>query len=790
MPAVWLVAGIFGKVDVAREPDELFFRITWAMSVQVAGLVLCLLAGRAVMKDMGAAIEHLEAASRAVVAGEAAGDVGGEARADEIGQLADALREMVEVNGADRRKLIQGNVALLKANDRLAQANIDLESASVRVRQLAAEAGAANVAKRNFLAVMSHEIRTPVNGIIGMTELALRTRLNAEQRDYLETVNSSAQSLLDLLNDILDFSKIEAGKLELERADFKLREVLDETLAAYAPRAHAKGLELLLDVRGNVPEILTGDSHRLRQVILNLISNAVRFTSCGEVVVRVEPEAAEVSDAMLRFTVTDTGCGIPAAKRGVIFEAFAQADGSTTRQFGGTGLGLTISRELVSLMQGEIGVSSEMGRGSTFTFTAKFSVRATATPELQKVLAGRRALVFEPHSLGASLIREKLAEMEVESVCSGSADAALRLMQQEAFDFLIVDTFRSPAELPRFIVEVNRIGAGAKRPAIVAMKGAHLQVGEEAVGVAGYLLKPVSARRLRSVLYAALSTGEAREPRPEPAKPEMPHGRRLRILVGEDNATNRRIVSTFLGSMGHAVTLCSDGEETIAKWEDGSFDLILMDLQMPKLDGMAAARLIRTYEQERNLEKTAIIALSANVMKGIREECLNAGMDGYLGKPMREHELLRCIESVIPGLDCDASCDMERAAPPAMFDAGKRFCFDVAALLASVGGSRSTLAGLLSDCRDEDMPEMMEAIRSALANSDLKNLARAAHAVKGVVGVFHAPRAKAAAARLEESARKETAEDLQREAEELRDAVSELLSDLSAFLSDSMGPVV
>ncbi|MEK0451104.1 MAG: Signal transduction histidine-protein kinase BarA [Verrucomicrobiota bacterium] len=786
IPAVWLVKGILSVGDSMVDPGELFMRIIWALSIQGAGLALCFIYGRAVIRDMSTAMSVLEAASRAVIEGDSAVDIRGEPRSDEIGRLADVLREMLEVNGADRRKLIEGNVALLVANDRLAQANMDLESASGKVRQLAAEAGAANVAKRNFLAVMSHEIRTPVNGIIGMTELALQTQLSAEQRDYLDTVNSSAQSLLDLLNDVLDFSKIEAGKLELERADFKIRDMLDETLAAYAPRAHSKGLELLLDVRSDVPETLIGDSHRLRQVILNLVSNAIRFTSCGEVVVRVETERADwnAGDAILRFSVIDSGCGIPASKTGVIFEAFAQADGSITRQFGGTGLGLSISRELVGLMQGEIRVTSEVDRGSIFTFTARLGIRAGATPELPMVLAGRRALLFEPHPLSASLIQEKLGAMNVTCICCGGADAAITQVQDGGFDFLIVDTFRSPAELPRFVAAAARAGASGRRPSIVALRGSHLQGGGELEGVAGILLKPVGARRLRSLLYSALTPSELRERKCEPSETRAPHGRRLRILVAEDNATNRRIVKGFLSNWGHSVTLCEDGEDAMSKWEDGAFDLILMDLQMPKLDGIAAARRIRAFEAERKLDRTPIIALTANVLKGIRDECAKAGMDGYLGKPMREHDLLRALEEAVPGLHRSEAGSERRSAEGSGLRPGASYCFDAAALLSSVGGSRATVAGLLSDCRDEDLPEMMTAVESALSAGDCRSLARAAHAIKGVVGVFQAPRAHFAALRLEAAALGESFDILRRNAEELRDAVSELLSHLEAFLSD------
>ena len=789
VPAVWLIKGVLDLGDSMVDPGALLMRIIWALSIQATGLALTFIIARAVAVDAGMALGELEAISRSATEGEFTGTIPRDARLDEVGRLADVLREMLGVHSADRRKLIEGNVALLVANDRLAQANMDLEAASGKVRQLAAEAGAANVAKRNFLAVMSHEIRTPVNGIIGMTELALKTRLTAEQRDFLDTVNASAQSLLDLLNDILDFSKIEAGKLELERSEFKLREMLDETLASYAARAHSKGLELLLEVSGDTPETLIGDSHRLRQIILNLVSNAVRFTSCGDVVVRVGVVDSGVNsnDVILNFAVSDTGCGIPEAKLGLVFEAFAQADGSTTRQYGGTGLGLSICRELVALMKGRIGVTSEVGRGSTFSFTARFAVRAGTNPELPLVLGGRRVLLFEPHALSALLIQQKLASMGVVCICSGSADIALRMVEREAFDFVLVDTFRSPSELVRFVAAAECAGVSGRRPAIIAIKGAHVQTLPESSGVSGTLLKPVTARRLRSVLYAALSPVEHREVRSVGSDVASPHGRRLRILVAEDNATNRRIVSGFLSNWGHAVTLCGDGEEAISKWEDDAFDLILMDLQMPRLDGLAAARRIRAFEVERKLDHTPIVALTANVQKGIRDDCAQSGMDGYLGKPMRELELLRCLEAVVPGLQRSERFLEGRAAEASPSPAGLAFCFDAAALLSSVGGYRETLAGLLSDCRDEDLPEMMRSIETGLTSMDCRAVARAAHAIKGVVGVFHARRAHTAAIRLERAALNESFDELRLLAEELRDAVSELLSHLESFLSDPQG---
>jgi signal transduction histidine kinase/CheY-like chemotaxis protein len=666
IPGLWLLADMEPVEEATPEQAQQFGRMAWALSVQALGLTVALLLGRTILNDVTHALHRLESSSKAITAGNTSVSVSVEDRDDEIGLLAKAMRQMVEVSSADRRKLIEGNVALLVANDRLAQANMELEGASIRVRQLAAEAGAANVAKRNFLAVMSHEIRTPVNGIIGMTELTLKTSLNAEQRDFLETVNSSAQGLLELLNDILDFSKIEAGKLELERTDFRLRDMLDETLATYAARAHTKGLELLLDVRPNVPEVLVGDPYRLRQIILNLVSNSLRFTSVGDVVVRAEMEAElplGATEVILKFSVRDTGCGIAEDKLDSIFDAFSQADGSTTRQYGGTGLGLAISRELVTLMGGNIRAQSELGQGSEFTFRARFSARVGTGGDIPVALLGKRALVIEPHLFAASLLEEKLGAMGVDCVCRADAESGMVELERTHFDFVIADTMRPTSGDAEFFKAVSLPRGSGSAPALVLLVAATNHDGRSFPEGASHLLKPVSGRRLRSVLCAALQPQVSATPTSQAVVADAPHGRRLRILVAEDNATNRRIVTSHLRNWGHEVCLSGDGEEALACFEQETFDLIIMDLQMPKLDGTTATREIRRREIQRKRPRTPIIALTANVLKGIREECISAGMDSYLGKPMREHELLDCIEDVVPGLRRSDSQAVQGAAP-------------------------------------------------------------------------------------------------------------------------------
>ena len=790
VPTLFLLWRLDPSAPTTLEKSLLTSLVCSTAVVQGLGLLAAAFVARQILRDVGGTLHRLGDLVHAITAGDTGARIELDGRNDEVGALADALQKMIEAGRADRQTLLNGNVALILANERMAEANMELEAAHKRVSQLAEQAGTANIAKRTFLAVMSHEIRTPVNGIIGMTELAMKTPLNPAQRDYLETINNTAQGLLELLNEVLDFSKIEAGKLELEVVDFNLRIVVEDAIATFAARHHAKGLDLILDIHPDVPDALIGDPLRLRQVLMNLISNANRFTKEGEVVVAVDVEQPGEVETKLRFSVTDTGCGIPREKQRSIFEAFTQGDNSTTRRFGGSGLGLAISSQLVQMMGGAIRVISDVGSGSRFDFTANFGVGAESSGRVSHALAACRALVVESHPRSAELLGAMLEAWKLEVITVRNAVAALQVMERfekegRPFDFVIADTFRPAAGGLAIAQRIAGVATGRTRIILLAAAGRTDDPLLQLPSVAAVLSKPVRQSKLRETLEAALRPGDPGLPASSfTMTGSSPHGRRLRVLIAEDNATNRRIIRTHLEDWGHTVVAASDGAEAVAVFDSDAFDLVLMDLQMPEMDGIAATASIR--QKEKPGTRVPIVALTANVLKGAREECHAAGMDGYLGKPVREHELLAGIESVIPGLRAASKIAAAHAIAPVSVSLSViGMPFEADALLASVNGSRETLTGLLHDCRDDDVPVLFEQISSAIENGDTRKLQRAAHALKGVLGVFHAPAAYAAARQLEESARLGRIELLHQQTQALRLAVSDLLSSLECFVGQS-----